>query len=172
MWTKGGRPAPTVRPGPRRTPGQRRARRLVGLLAALICVLPAAPLARLLTRAESFPGLAAAAGFALALGAYRLAAGRLSAAGLCAAALLTPAAVLPGLWYGWGELILRDNEPYGCTLEEALELVPVVALDPFNRVRLLWTLGGVLAMDLLCALLTARYLRLRREEEANKREKV
>ena len=103
--------------------------------------------------------------FLLAAAGWWLGAGRSSGLGISAAALLTPAAALPGLYYGCAELILRANAQYGCTMEEALELVPTVALDPINRGQLLWAVGGVLGMDLLAAGLFARYLRLRRIEK-------
>ena len=138
----------------------KRERKLLGILGALLGVLPAAPLAWALMRGGIFTGVAGAAGFLLSVGGYRLLAGRSSGLGCALAALLTPPAALPGLWYACAELILRDNERYGCTLAEALELVPTVAFDPINRGQLLWYLGGVVALDLLCALLFARYLRL------------
>ena len=138
----------------------KRERKLLGILGALLGVLPAAPLAWALMRGGIFTGVAGAAGFLLSVGGYRLLAGRSSGLGCALAALLTPPAALPGLWYACAELILRDNERYGCTLAEALELVPTVAFDPINRGQLLWYAGSVVVLDLLCALLFARYLRL------------
>ena len=140
-------------------------RKLPGFLGALPGAAAAAPLAWLLLRSEFFPGLAGLAGFLLAAAGWRLGAGRSSGLGITAAALLTPATALPGLYYGCAELIHRANAQYGCTMEEALELVPTVALDPINRGQLLWAVGGVLGMDLLAAGLFARYLRLRRIEK-------
>lgn len=142
----------------------RRERRLPGCLGALVCSLPAAPLARLLLESGSFTGIAGLVGFLLALGGYRLLARRCSGLGVCIAALLAPLAALPGLYYGCAALILRDNARFGCTMAEALELVPVVALDPINRGELRWALGSVVFLDLLTAALTARYLALRRQE--------
>ena len=138
----------------------KRERRVLGCLGALLGVLPAGPLAWVLMRSGVFTGVAGAAGFLLSVGGYRLLAGRSSGLGCALAALLTPFAALPGLWYACAELILRDNERYGCTLAEALELVPTVAFDPINRGQLLWYVGSVVALDLLCAVLFARYLRL------------
>lgn len=145
------------------------ARSLLGILCAALGALTAAPLAWLLLRGGLFTGIAGLTGFCLSALGWRLGSGRSGGFGLGLAALLTPPAALPGLWYGCAELILRDNAQYGCTLQEALELVPMVALDPGNRAELLWALGGLIFMDLLCALLAARYLRLRRAEQINKR---
>ena len=140
-------------------------RKLLGGIGALLGVLPAAPLAWVLMRSGVFTGIAGAAGFLLAIGGYRLLAGRCSGLGNVLAALLAPAAALPGLWYACAELILRDNERYGCTMAEALELVPTVAFDPINRGQLFWAVGGVVVLDLLCAILFARYLRLGKLEK-------
>jgi hypothetical protein len=148
---------------------QKPERRKLGCLGALLGVLPAAPLAWVLTRSGLLTGLVGLTGFLLGLGGWRLLAGRSSGLGIGLSALLTPLAALPGLYLGYAELIQRENERYGCTLAEALELVPMVALDPGNRAELLWALGGLIFMDLLCALLAARYLRLRRAEQINKR---
>ena len=142
-----------------------RERRWLGCLGAALGALPAAPLAWLLTRSDISLALAGLGGFLLSMGGYRLAAGRSSGFGICLAALFTPLAALPGLYCGYGELILRDNAHYGCTLAEALELVPVVALDPINRGMLLWDLGGLVLLDLLTAVLFARYRRLRELEK-------
>ena len=139
---------------------QKRERKLLGCVGALLGALPAAPLAWLLTGNGVFTGVAGAAGFLLSAGCYRLLAGRSSGLGNALAAVLTPLAALPGLWFAWAEQILRENERFGCTLAEAWEMVPTVAMDPINRGKLLWDLGGVLVLDLLCALLFARYLRL------------
>lgn len=141
-------------------------RRLLGCLCAVLLVLPTAPLAWLLVRSGLFTGVAGFTGCLLALGGYRLGAGRFDALGFALAALLTPAAALPGMYYGCAELILQDNLRYGCTMEEALEAVPVVALDPINRDLLLGALGGLLALDLLTAILTAVWLRLKARESA------
>lgn len=140
-------------------------RKILGCFGALLGALPTALLAWALLRGGVFAGIAGAAGFLLSSGGYRLLAGRSSGPGIALAALLTPPAALPGLWYACAELILRENERFGCTMDEALELVPTVAFDPINRGQLLWTVGGVIVMDLLCAVLFARYLRLRKQEK-------
>ena len=140
-------------------------RRLLGCLTALVCVLPTAPLAWQLTRADLFTGLAGLVGFFLAFGGYWLGAGRSSGLGYILGILLPLPAALPGIWYGLAEQIFWDNERYGCTMEDALELVPTVAMDPYNRGEMLLTVGGVLLLALLAALVTARYLHLRRIEQ-------
>ena len=144
---------------------ERPERRLLGCLGALLGALPAAPLAWLLLRSDIFTGIAGAAGFLLSLGGYCLLARRYSALGAALAAVLTPLAALPGLWYAFAEQIFLDNQRYGCTMAEALELVPMVVWDPINRGQLLWALGGLVALDLLCAILFARFLYLRRLEK-------
>ena len=142
----------------------RQERKLPGCLGALLGVLPAAALAWLFTGDDVFTGIAGVTSFLLILGGYRLLAGRISGFGAAVAALLAPLAALPGLWYAYAERIFQDNSSYGCTMAEAMELVPTVAFDPINRGQLLWAVGGVVALDLLCALLFARYLRLGRME--------
>jgi hypothetical protein len=134
-------------------------RRFLGLLGALLCVLPTAPLAWWLTRSDVFVGLAGLVGFLLAVGGYRVLAGHSSGFGVGVSALLTFPAALPGIWYGYAELILRENEPFGCTMQEALDLVPTVVFDPYNRFQVLWDLGSVLALDLLAAFLYVYYRR-------------
>lgn len=140
-------------------------RRLLGCLGALLGALPAAPLAWLLLRNDIFTSIAGAAGFLLSVSGYRLLAGRSSGLGTTLAAILTPLAALPGLWYAFAEQIFLDNQRFGCTMAEALELVPTVARDPINRGQLLQVLGGLVALDLLCAILFARYLHLRQAEK-------
>lgn len=134
-------------------------RRLLGCFCALLFVLPTAPLAWQLVKGGIFTGVAGLVGCVLALGGYRLGAGKQSALGVSLAAFLTPAAALPGMYYGCAELILRDNQRYGCTMEEALEAVPVVAMDPINRPQLLWALGGLLLLDLLTVITAVLTLR-------------
>lgn len=140
-------------------------RPLPGFLGALICALPAAPLTWLLVRHGLFLGLTGILGFLLALGGYRLLGRRCSGLGFTLALPLVFLAALPGLYYGYAELILQDNALYGCTMAEALELVPTVSLDPANLGQLLWDLGSILLPELLTAVLTARYLNLRRTEK-------
>ncbi len=140
-------------------------RPLLGFLGALLCALPAAPLTWLLVRHGLFLGLTGVLGFLLALGGYRLLGRRCSGLGYALAVPLVFLASLPGLWYGYAELVLQDNAVYGCTLAEALELVPIVSLDPANLGQLLWDLGSILLPELLTAILTARCLRLRRMEK-------
>lgn len=144
---------------------ERRFSGLLGALGALLGALPTALLAWLLMGRGIFTGVAGAAGFFLSLGGFRLLSGRFSGLGNAMAALLTPLAALPGLWYACAEQILRENERYGCTMSEAMELVPTVAFDPINRGQLLWYAGSVVVLDLLCGLLFARYLRLGKLEK-------
>ena len=141
-----------------------RERRIFGCFGALVCALPTAPLAWFLLQSGSFTGFAGLIGFLLALGGYRLLARRCSGLGICAAALLAPLTALPGLYYGFATLILRDIMRHGCSMADALELVPMVALAPIYRGQLRWDLGSVVFLDLLTAALTARYLVLRRRE--------
>ena len=136
-------------------------RPLLGFLGALLCALPAAPLTWLLIRHGLFLGLTGVLGFLLALGGYRLLGRRCSGLGFALAVPLVFLAALPGLCYGYAELIFQDNAVYGCTMAEALELVPVSISDPANLEQLLWDLGSILLMDLLTAFLTARSLQLR-----------
>ena len=137
-------------------------RPLLGFLGALLCCLPTAPLTWFLTRYGFSTAPAGVLGFLLALGGWRLLGRRCSGLGIALSALLAFLAALPGLYYSYAELILRDNAPYGCTLDEALALVPGVALDRGNRGLLLWDLGCFLLPELLAALLTARSPTLRR----------
>ena len=147
-------------------------RRIPGCLGALLGALTTAPMAWFLLRQDLFTGAAGLAGCLCALGGYRLLAGRSSGFGAFLAAVLTPPAALPGLWYACAEQILLDNERFGCTMAEALELVPAVALDPINRSELVWAVGGVVVLDLLCVLFFARYLYLRRLEAAGNRQQA
>ena len=140
-------------------------RRRLGCLGALLGALPAAPLAWVLTRSGLLTGLVGLAGFLLALGGWRLLAGRSSGLGISLAALLTPLAALPGLYLGYAELIQRENAQYGCTLAEALELVPTVLRDPANLKSILVDVGSIILVDIISAWLTAKYLRLRRLEK-------
>lgn len=139
-------------------------RRKLGCLGALLGVLPAAPLAWVLTRSGLLTGLVGLTGFLLGLGGWRLLAGRSSGLGIGLSALLTPLAALPGLYLGYAELIQRENERYGCTLAEALELVPTVLADPANLKSIVVDLGSIVLLDVISALLTAKYLRLRASE--------
>ena len=143
---------------------QKPERRKLGCLGALLGVLPAAPLAWILTRSDLLTGLVGLAGFLLGLGGWRLLAGRSSGLGIGLSALLTPLAALPGLWLGYAELILRENERYGCTLAEALELVPTILADPGNLKSVVVDVGSIVLLDILAAILTAKYLRLRASE--------
>lgn len=152
-----------------RRPAGKTERFWLGGLCAVLCALPTALPAWLLVRENVFTGPAGLLGFLLALGGWRLGAGQFSPAGICLAALLAPAAALPGMYYGCAQLILRDNAVYGCSMEEALELVPTVALDPINRPQLLWALGGVVVLDLLTAALAAQLLRPRPGTKKRKR---
>ncbi len=147
-------------------------RRKLGCLGAALGVLPAAPLAWALTRSGLLTGLAGLAGFLLGLGGYRLLAGRSSGLGIGLSTLLVPLAALPGLWLGYAELIQQENERYGCTMAEALELVPTVLADSGNLKSVLVDLGSIVLLELLAAVLTAKYLRLRRlENEISKSKK-
>lgn len=132
-------------------------RRLPGCLGALLFALPAAPIAWQLTRSGVFLGLAALTGLLLSAAGYRLFAGRSSGFGLALAAVFSLLAALCGLWWGYAELILRENEAFGCTMSEALALVPTVASDPGNRVQLLWDLGSLAGLDLLGLWAAARW---------------
>ena len=134
-------------------------KKLLSCLGALLGALLAVPLGRLLMGRGLFSGAAAVTGFLLILGGSRLLSGRLNGLGLALAALLAPLAALPGLRYAWAEAILRENERFGCTMEEALELVPTVVFDPANRASLLWDLGGLLVPTLILTLATLQYLR-------------
>lgn len=138
-----------------------RERPLLGCLGALLFGLLTAPLAWWLSSSQMFTGLAGVTGFLLALGGYKLLGRRLSGLAVGLSALLPPLLALPGIYYAWAEQILADNARYGCTLEEALEMVPQVAMDPFNHEALLWDLGGLAALDLVCAYCAAVYLRRR-----------
>lgn len=143
----------------------RNERRRLGCLGVLIGVLPAAPLAWVLTRSGLLTGLVGLAGFLLGLGGWRLLAGRSSGLGIGLSALLTPPAALPGLYLGYAELIQQENARYGCTMAEALELVPTVLRDPANLKSILVDVGSIVVVDIAAALLTARYLHLRRLEK-------
>lgn len=140
-------------------------RRKLGCLGALLGALSAAPLAWALTRSGLLTGLTGLAGFLLALGGWRLLAGRSSGLGIGLSALLTPLAALPGLYFGYAELIQRENERYGCTLAEALELVPTVLADPANLKSIAVDVGSIVLVDIISALLIAKYLRLRALEK-------
>lgn len=134
-------------------------RPVLGCLGALLFALPAAPLTWLLARSDVYLGLVGLVGYLLSLGGYCLLGGRSSDFGRWFSVLPPLPAALPGLYYSYAELIYEENRRFGCTMREALELVPSVALDPGNRGELLWDLGGILLLDLLCALLLTKYLR-------------
>ena len=146
-------------------------RRLLGILGAVIGALTAAPLAWLCTTRNLSTALVGLTAFLTALGGYRLLGRRCSGFGAAVSALLPPLAALPGFYYGYGELVLRDNARFGCTLAEALELVPTVLADPYNRGRLLADLGALLLVDILAAALTAKTLSLRKAEAQNPRKR-
>ena len=130
---------------------------VLGLLGAVIFVLPPAPLTWLLTRSGVFTGLAGMAGYLMSLAGYRVLGNRCGQFARWISLLLPPLAALPGLYYGYAELIYQENLLFGCTMPEALELVPTVALDPINRGQLLWDLGAIVLLELLTAFLLARY---------------
>ena len=134
-------------------------RRLLGCLGAALGALPALFAARFLFVNGLLCNLAGLVGFLPALGGWRLLAGRCSGLGVGIAALLAFLAAMPGLYLGCADLILAENARFGCTMQEALELVPTVIADPYNLPPLLLACGGILVMDLLAAWLSLLYLR-------------
>lgn len=147
-----------------------RGRPLLGLLGALLFSLPTGFLAWWLTRERIFTGLAGITGSFLAWLGFRLLTGRQDHwLAPTVSALLPPLAALPGIWYGYGARILAQNQIYGCTPEEAMELIPLVVRDPYNRSPVLRDFSSPLVLSLLTAILLAKYAVLKKEETKNKR---
>ena len=129
-----------------------------GLAGAVLFSLPIPLLSWQLCRWSTFTGLAGALGcFLVWLGFRLFTGGRNHWLGPAMGALLPPLAALPGLWWGYGERIMLQNQPYGCTMEEALELLPQVLADPYNRGQVLMDFLSPLLLAILTALLLSKY---------------
>ena len=111
-------------------------RRAAAVLSAILLALPACG-AAWLSLTTGFPILpAGAVGFAVSILGCRFLFDRIN--GLIWVSF-GAAAVFSwiGLLLGYASLILRENAAYGCTLVEALSILPQVLTSPVNRADVL-----------------------------------